>query len=78
MAAPVRLPTLLRLVEDLRFVARCDEGEFAFAKTVLDPAEISAESVEAAGPTASTRRSRSEFETRQHLRCSAAAPASPR
>jgi signal transduction histidine kinase len=47
---------LLRLVEDLLFVARIDDGKIALDKTLLDLDELTAEAVEAAGPLATQRR----------------------
>jgi signal transduction histidine kinase len=46
---------LLRLVEDLLFVAQMDEGRFALAKTDFDLVEVLTEAVEAARPLADLR-----------------------
>jgi signal transduction histidine kinase len=46
---------LLRLVEDLLFVARMDEGRFVLDKTEFDLVEVLAEAVEAARPLADKR-----------------------
>jgi signal transduction histidine kinase len=46
---------LLRLVEDLLFVAQMDEGRFVLDKTEFDLVEVLAEAVEAARPLADER-----------------------
>jgi signal transduction histidine kinase len=46
---------LLRLVEDLLFVAQMDEGRFVLEKTDFDLVEVLAEAVEAARPAADKR-----------------------
>ena len=46
---------LLRLIEDLLFVAQMDEGRFVLDKTEFDLVEVLAEAVEAARPLAATR-----------------------
>jgi signal transduction histidine kinase len=46
---------LLRLIEDLLFVAQMDEGRFVLDKTEFDLVEVLAEAVEAARPLADTR-----------------------
>jgi signal transduction histidine kinase len=47
---------LLRLVEDLLFVAQMDEGRFVLDKTEFDLVAVLAEAVEAARPLADKRR----------------------
>jgi signal transduction histidine kinase len=61
---------LLRLVEDLLFVAQMDEGRFVLDKTEFDLVEVLAEAVEAARPLADTRRIelRDQSETKLRLR----------
>jgi signal transduction histidine kinase len=60
---------LLRLVEDLLFVARIDEGRFVLDKTDFDLVEVLAEVVEAARPHADKRQIelRDQSETKLRL-----------
>ena len=61
---------LLRLVEDLLFVAQMDEGRFVLDKTEFDLAEVLAEAVEAARPLADKR----QIELRDQSEAKLAAP----
>jgi signal transduction histidine kinase len=60
---------LLRLVEDLLFVAQMDEGRFVLDKTEFDLVEVLAEAVEAARPLADKRQIelRDQSETKLQL-----------
>jgi signal transduction histidine kinase len=53
---------LLRLVEDLLFVARIDDGEIALEESDFDLAELAAQSLESARPAAENRMIRLRFD----------------
>jgi signal transduction histidine kinase len=59
---------LLRLIEDLLFVAQMDEGRFVLDKTEFDLVEVLAEAIEAARPLADTRQIELRDQSEANLR----------